>query len=126
MAGARNQVSTPDDEPDSPQVVDAKVDATALVTVAQLRADPSLGFPYRLRNDTVSLRVSDSDGDGVFVATDTFSTVYGAGDDPDEAVANYRDNLCEYYAELEAEESLLAPGLRQELFALRQHIEPII
>ena len=67
--------------------------------------------------------VSDADGDGIYVASDTFSTVYGAGETPDAAIKDYADNLAEQRRDLEAHENELGPALRAELIALREHAE---
>jgi hypothetical protein len=61
-------------------------------------------------------------GDGVVVVTDSSSTVYGAGDDVDAAVADYLAALVETFVDLEDQEERLGPGLRAELAALRQMI----
>lgn len=98
--------------------------SATLVSIVPVGNDPAAGFGYRLRDAALPLRVSDADGDGVFVATDTFSTSYGAGASPEAAGRNYRANLFEYHEELEADAELLAPGLRREWAVLQQRIEP--
>jgi len=88
-----------------------------------LRPDPLAHPLYRLAHP-VLLRVSDLDRDGVFVASDDFSAVYGAGDTPVLAVQDYEANLFEHFEGLEEDEAILGPGLRRELFALRRYVVP--
>jgi hypothetical protein len=78
--------------------------------------------PLRFKTPSVALRVSDADGDGIFVATDSFSTVYGEGDDPTAAIEDYLRTLLERYLDLERDVAILAPGLQRDLATLRQHI----
>lgn len=65
------------------------------------------------------IRVSDDDGDGVFVAADTVSTVYGAGPTPEAAVADYHDSFRSSLSALEENEGRLGPGVRAELATMR-------
>lgn len=81
---------------------------------------PPLPARYSLGVPRLDLR-STSD-DHVIVVRDDFSTVYGAGDDVDAAVADYLASLVDTVADLEAQEAVLAPGLRHELAALRRHV----
>jgi len=101
----------------------ARQNSDALFLVLGIR--PPAGASHRIRDPYLLLRVSDADGDAVFVATDSFSTVYGAGDSPRAAIENYSENLFEYYEELEEDEEVLAPGLRRELLAMRPHFAPL-
>lgn len=79
----------------------------------------------KLRSPLLRLDVSDEDRDGVFVVADSFSTVYGAGDDPDAAINEYLENLFAHFDELDRNELALAPALRQELAAMRVHLSRV-
>lgn len=86
---------------------------------------PPAGARSRLRDPYVVLKVSDADGDGIFVASDSFSPVHGAGPNPMSAIESYRTNLFDYYDELEEEADILGPGLLNDLRMLRPHFERI-
>ena len=75
-----------------------------------------------IRSVIVQVQVSDEDGDGVFVVSDAFSSVYGAGPSPDAAIGDYVESLFDHLADLEAQEPVLGPALRQELTTLRRHL----
>jgi hypothetical protein len=77
---------------------------------------------HRLKGP-ITIQVSDADRDGIFVVTDSISTIYGAGESPRDAVRDYVGNLFDYFVELEEDESALGPGLQRELEALRRHID---
>jgi hypothetical protein len=64
--------------------------------------------------------VSDADHDGVWVASDNTTSVYGNGDTPDEAVNDYLACLTEQFDWMQRHESELAPTLARELEALRR------
>lgn len=76
---------------------------------------------YILRRP-VTLNVSDADQDGIYVVTDDFSTVYGSGNSPAEAIDDYGMNLFTEYDEFEKDEEILGVSLQRELASLRQHI----
>jgi hypothetical protein len=78
--------------------------------------------PLRFRFPTVLLRVSDADQDGIFVATDTFSRVYGEGTEVHLAIGDYLNSLLARFQDLEAHEETLAPGLRKDLANLRRYL----
>lgn len=84
--------------------------------------------PSRIINEArtnkaiISLHVSSEDDDGIYVATDTFSTVYGAGESTGQAIDDYVENLFEQLADLEHEEDHLGESLRSELAAIRRHL----
>lgn len=75
---------------------------------------------------SLTVRVSDADGDGLWVASDDFSAVYGDAESPDAAVADYAACLVDQYlwSELHAHE--LAPGADQELAAFRSRMRPTV
>lgn len=70
--------------------------------------------PVRLRVPVLTLTVSDEDRDGIFVVTDSFSTVYGEGTTGEAAIEDYVVSLVELFQELEENFAVLAPGLKQE------------
>jgi hypothetical protein len=72
----------------------------------------------RLNVGRLPIAVSDDDRDGVFVATDGISTVYGAGENPDAAIDDYLDNLFTHFAYLDVNRDRLGPRLATELAAL--------
>jgi len=74
----------------------------------------------RLKSPMLHVLVSDEDRDGVFVASDTFSTVFGAGESAVEAINEYIEQLFHHFDALDREEDRLAPGLRKVLIALRE------
>ena len=78
--------------------------------------------PLRFKHPTLMLHVSDADQDGVFVATDTFSRVYGEGHDPEMAIGDYVESLLARFVDFEDHEDTLAPGLRRELASMRRYI----
>ncbi len=73
-------------------------------------------------NEPEVLDVSDYDQDGIYVASDRFSTTYGAGNTIPEAIRNYSLNLFDDYEDLVRDEDSLGVALKQELAALRQRI----
>ena len=75
-----------------------------------------------LRSPLLHLWVSDEDRDGVFVVTDQFSTVYGAGSNPDAAISDYLENLFLHFDDLDRGVDRLGPALRDELNILRRHL----
>ncbi len=74
----------------------------------------------RLLTPILKVLVSDDDGDGVWVVSDRFSTVFGAGEDSEEAVADYVENLFDQFDTLDRDEDMLGPALVEELAILRQ------
>lgn len=78
--------------------------------------------PLRFRGPSLTLRVSDEDHDGVFVVTDTFSRVYGEGDNDIAAVKDYLASLLARFLDLERNERVLAPGLQKDLASMRRYI----
>jgi hypothetical protein len=76
---------------------------------------------YALQEPIV-LEVSDADGDGIYVVSDTFSTIYGAGPSPAEALRDYSSNLFADFEDLQDDEASLGPALREELSSLRRYI----
>lgn len=86
----------------------------------QITLPEGLGLRFRL--PFLALTVSDADRDGVYVVTDTFSTVYGEGGDPRMAIGDYLDTLLSRFLDLERHEAILAPGLRKDLSTLRRYI----
>lgn len=68
--------------------------------------------------------VSDADGDGVFVASDTRTTVYGAGATAEAALADYWSNVESDRSFLGENEATLGLALVDELAALRTHLPP--
>ncbi len=54
----------------------------------------------------------EQDEDGEFIATDDFSTVYGNGRTPEEAITDYRQSLISYYEVLESHERDNEPTAR--------------
>ena len=85
----------------------------------------TLVMPRFLRQVVLRVPVLELDvshDDDTAVVTDDFSTVYGAGPDIDAAVADYLASLVDTFADLEAQEAVLAPGLREELAALRRYL----
>jgi hypothetical protein len=78
--------------------------------------------PLRFRVPSLTLRVSDEDQDGVFVVTDTFSRVYGEGEDDISAIKDYLASLLARFLDLERHEDVLAPGLREDLEDMRRFI----
>lgn len=70
----------------------------------------------------ITVDVSDADRDGVYVVSDRFSTVFGSGETPRAAIADYEDQLFLTFEELEDEEASLGGALRKELGSLRQHV----
>ncbi len=87
-----------------------------------VQVEPADEFPLRFRFPFLTLRVSDADRDGVFVVTDSFSRVYGEGNDPGMAVGDYLDSLFARFLDLDQHEDILAPGLRRDLTELRRYI----
>lgn len=85
-----------------------------------LRSQPRLGI--RVINPLIQLTVSDEDRDGIYVVTDSFSTVFGSGDTIDSAIADYVTILFLTFDELDRDESILGPGYQRELRALRGHL----
>lgn len=73
-------------------------------------------------NPLIQLTVSDEDRDGIYVVTDSFSTVFGSGDSVDSAIADYVNILFLTFDELDRDESILGPGYQRELRALRGHL----
>jgi len=63
--------------------------------------------------------VSDDDRDGVWVASDRFTSVFVVGEDTEEAVADYVANLFDQFEDLDRNEHRLAAPLVQELAELR-------
>jgi len=88
----------------------------------EVRVSLSERLGLRFRPPSLVLSVSDADGDGVYVVTDAFSTVYGEGEDPQMAIRDYLDTLISRFLDLERHESILAPGLRKDLATLRRYI----
>jgi hypothetical protein len=78
---------------------------------------------YRVRPDTIVLKIEHDDG--VYVVSDGFSTVYGTGSDVQEAVDDYADELYAYFDKLERREAALARGLRDELTTLRRYVQAV-
>lgn len=66
--------------------------------------------------------VSDVDGDGIYVVSDRFSTVFGSGETPQAAIADYADQLFVTFEGLTDEEASLGGALRKELDSLRQYV----
>lgn len=87
-----------------------------------MNVQPIERYGVRLRAAFLPIAVSDDDEDGVFVATDSFSTVYGEGETPEEAVADYTEGLFHQFRYLEQHESMLHSDLRQELSAMRRYL----
>ncbi len=86
--------------------------------------EPACGG-VRLSSPLLRLEVSDADGDGVLVVTDTFSSVYGAGEDLDLAIRDYLRNLFDHFEDLDRSEDRLGPGLKRELMALRRRLQRV-
>ena len=63
--------------------------------------------------------VSDADADGIFVASDNMTTVYGAGTSPFAALKDYTDLFEEEFKYLEEHERQLGPSLQRELATMR-------
>lgn len=88
----------------------------------------TITIPARQRNGTpiaaaaLNVRISDEDQDGVYVVSDTFSSVYGAGTDRDEAISEYLVNLFEHLDWLERHHGPLGPALAEELTAIQQRL----
>lgn len=76
--------------------------------------------PIKLR-----VTVSDADNDGVFVASEDRTTVYGAGPTADAAVADYWHNVELDRSFLIENEATLGPALLEELASLRTLTPPI-
>jgi hypothetical protein len=83
---------------------------------------PDANRRFRLRHPMLKLHV---EGGEVAIVSDSFSTVYGTGDDLDAAIADYLRTLFDYFAKLEQRDGRLGPALEQELAVLRRHIVPI-
>lgn len=81
---------------------------------------PRLHPEYELASPQRKLRV-EREGE-IFVVSDDFSSVYGTAENLDDALRDYFLDLFDYVALLEQRESILAPGLRQELAELRRHV----
>jgi hypothetical protein len=79
----------------------------------------------RFRVPSLALHVSDDDQDGVLVVTDTFSRVYGEGEDEAAAINDYFLNLRSHFLDLEQHEAVLAPGLRRDLAEMRRYINSV-
>lgn len=74
----------------------------------------------------LTVRVSDADDDGVWVASDDFSTVYGDAESPEAAVADYAACLVDQYLWSEQHADELPPGADEELAAFRSRMRPTI
>mgnify|MGYP000194447999 CR=1 FL=1 len=96
------------------------INGDGLKMMVRLKTSPTA--PFQFTDTFVTLDVTDEDRDGIFVATDSFSTVFGEGSDPKSATADYLGSLFERYSDLERDEALLAPGLLRDLASLRQHL----
>ncbi len=72
-----------------------------------------------MRVPILNVVVSDDDQDGIWVASDGFSSVFGVGDDTNEAVADYVANLFDQFDDLDRNEDRLAAPLLTELAELR-------
>jgi hypothetical protein len=58
--------------------------------------------------------------EGQFLVTDDVIPLYGVGSSPEEAMADYRSVVVEYYESLEADAKELGPALVKQLALLRQ------
>lgn len=83
---------------------------------------PSARHRVRPLVPVLHLEVSDADEDGVFVVSDTFSSVYGADEDADAAIRDYVDNLFNHFDALDRDKATLGAALRTELHALRRRL----
>ena len=66
-----------------------------------VRVDLPERVPLRFRHPILNLHISDADQDGVFVVNDTFSRVYGEGEEPSTAINDYIDSLLARFLDLE-------------------------
>jgi hypothetical protein len=73
----------------------------------------------RLTVPILHVTVSDDDQDGIWIANDRFTSVFGVGEDADEAVADYVANLFDQFDDLDRNERRLAAPLSNELAELR-------
>jgi hypothetical protein len=94
--------------------------ATSYTTSVQVQLPEQ--HPLRFRFPTLTLHVSDADEDGIYVATDTFSHVYGEGETGNEAVGDYLASVLDHLLDLEMNEGNLAPGLQRDLENMRRYI----
>lgn len=85
-----------------------------------LRSQSQLGI--RVIGPLIQLTVSDEDRDGIYVVTDSFSTVFGSGATVDSAIADYVNSLFLTFDELDRDESILGPSYQRELRSLRSHL----
>lgn len=110
----------------SPSRVPKSVPATEYVLPATFEQSVWVERPtrngIRLHSPLVRVEVGDADRDGVFIASDAFSTVYGAGDSVDAAIDDYLDALFDHFDALDRQADRLGLGPREELAVLRQHL----
>lgn len=66
--------------------------------------------------------LSDNDGDGFWVVSDHFSSVFGSGESPHEAVDDYVTSLVEQYNWLDSCRDELSHDLIRELSELDQRL----
>lgn len=78
--------------------------------------------PIRVLAPFLTLRVSDEDLDGIYVVTDTFSSMYGEGESEEEAIGDYLESLFAHFLDLDEHRSMLAAGLRYELERMSRYI----
>lgn len=67
---------------------------------------------------TLKLTVSDADDDGIFVASDNVSTVYGSGESVMDAVSDYLSAVRQEHRELTEDKSILGKSLKLEVTVL--------
>jgi len=83
--------------------------------------EEALGY-VRALDDAIAKVLSPSVGksEDQFLVTDEIVPLYGVGPTPEEAMADYRSVVVEYYESLEEDSENLGPVLREQLEALRR------
>lgn len=95
-------------------------DLTNFTVAARVPQAPKRGIQFSI--PFLTLHASDSDQDGIFVVTDSFSRVYGEGINPRVAIVDYFESLIDRFLYLQEHQVELGQGLRKDLDAMRHYI----